>query len=111
MFNFKKDYQSDSQAKHRSDVHFRIYLLDASVNDAASLGQINKMSDADLSKYSNMVNQVGAYFTDAVLKSADSSWTFNQDMTLVRIRTSATLDDGQKWTVYIDMENVNGKWY
>jgi uncharacterized RDD family membrane protein YckC len=87
------------------------YLLDTSANDPASVDQINKMSDADFLKYANLVNQITPFFTDAVVRSADTSWTFNQDMTLVRIRTSATFDKDQKGTVYIDMEYVNGKWY
>ena len=87
------------------------YLLDTFANDPASVNQINKMPDADFLKYANLMNQIAPYFTDAVVRSANTTWTFNQDMTLVRIRTNVTFDNGQKGNVYIDMENVNGKWY
>lgn len=92
-------------------VKIKEYLLAASATDSKSLEQLNKASDEDLLKYVNLVNQIAPYFTDEVVRSADTTWTFNEDMTLIRIRTKAAFDNGQNGTVYIDMRLVNGKWY
>ena len=89
----------------------RKYLLDSTAADLKSAEQINKSSDEDLLKYANLVNQIAPYMTDEVVRSADTTWTFNEDMTVVRIRTKATSDTGQTGTVYIDLQLVNGKWY
>ena len=72
----------------------RKYLLDSTVADPKSAEQINKSSDGDLLKYANLVNQIAPYMTDEIVRSADTTWTFNEDMTIVRIRTKATSDTG-----------------
>lgn len=87
------------------------YLLAASASDPKYIDQLNKASNEDLLKYANIVNQIAPYFTDEVVRSTDATWTFNEGMTLIRIRTKASFDGGQNGTVYIDMQFVNGKWY
>lgn len=97
-------------AKGNAD-EMRKYLLDSAATDPKSAEQINKYSDDDLLKFANLINQIAPYMTGDVVRSADTTWTFNEDTTLIRIRTKAAFGDGQNGTVYIDMQLVNGKWY
>jgi hypothetical protein len=73
--------------------------------------QVTSMSDSDLKNMVSVYDQIASLATEDVLNSASTTWTFNQDKTVVKISFKTVLSNGNNENINIDMLNTNGQWY
>ena len=89
----------------------RQHLLDGAPAGSQLQQQVTNLSDSDLQKLVAVYNQVAGLTTEDILRSPSTTWTFNQNMTVVKITFVATLPNGSPENVSVDMLETNGQWY